>query len=95
MNEISAQELEQQIAEIEGFQVMITRGGRNVRNDKHGFCPWDGINRTKRDRTVSDFKKKFEEKYRGYSIEIIEVDGNIAHGNTNLENVREGYSNGN
>lgn len=95
MNEISAQELERQIDEIEGFQVMITRGGRNVRNDKHGFRPWDGINRTKRDRTVSDFKKKFEEKYSGYSIEIIEVDGNTAHGNTKLENVREGYSNGN
>ena len=95
MNEISAQELEEQIYEIEGFQVMITCGGRNVRDDKRDFHPWKWRNRTKGDRTVSDFKKKFEEKYRGYSIEIIEVDGNIAHGNTKLENVREGYSNGN
>lgn len=95
MNEISAQELERQIAQIEGFQVMITRGGKNVRDDCHDFYPWKWINRTKGDRKVSDFKRKFEDEYRGYSIEILEVDDNMAHGNTKLENVREGYCNEN
>lgn len=41
--------------------------------------------------TVADWKNRFNRIYPGYTVEVLEADGGIAHGNTKLESVRATY----
>jgi hypothetical protein len=40
---------------------------------------------------VNDFLEKFASVYGGYSCDVIEANGSVAHGNKLLESVRASY----
>ena len=84
--------VEKKIWHLEGFDVAITQNGKDVRGDKSNFKQWDGQRQTRNDSTVADFVKKFENKYPGYSVNVLHPNGNVAHGSKKLGNLRDEYN---
>lgn len=84
--------VEKQIRKIEGFDVNFTRDGKNVRGDKKGFNQWDGKKQSKNNMTACKFEQKFQKRYPGYDVEILDGNGDVVtRGQTNLGTIRDSY----
>ena len=83
--------VEKKIWDVEGFDVVIRKDGKDVHGNKMGLPQWRGENRTKETSTVKDFEKKFQQQYPGYEVDVLDGDGQAVHGNTLLKNVRDTY----
>jgi len=82
-----------QIAEVEGFDVIVTQGGQVVDPTENGVLGAYGYTKAlKHTKTVADWKQeRFEPQYPGYSCHVLKEDGTKAAGNTALRTVRESY----
>ena len=82
--------VEGQIRRLEGFEVSFLHpDGRDVRSDMRDLPSYDFERRLGDDRTVADWKRiRFQERYRGFDIEVRDTDGSRVHGNTLLGSLR-------
>lgn len=82
-----------QIAELEGFDIVVTQNGAPVDPRQNGVLgPYDYLKALKHSKTVSDWKiERFQTSYPGYSCDVLLEDGSVAPGQTTLRTVRESY----
>jgi hypothetical protein len=82
-----------QIAEVEGFDVIVTQNGNHVDPKLNGVLgPYPYRKKLKHSCTVSDWRReRFEATYPGYSCIVLEEDGTQATGQKSLRAVRETY----
>jgi len=87
------QRIENKILKVEGFAVKIrTPDRRDVRSDKTGLPSYQFERAANGDSTVADWKRlRFEPRYSGYEVEVLDGRGRRVPGNTKLSNVRETY----
>lgn len=83
--------VEKRIFEIEGFQVDITRDGKNVRDDLLLPKQYEAERMTRNSMTVGDWKNKFKRQYPGYDVIVYKNDGCKARGQSKLCTVRDTY----
>lgn len=83
--------VEKRIFEIEGFQVDITKDGKNVRGDMQLPKQYEAERMTRNSMTVGDWKNKFRTQYAGYDAVVYKNDGSKASGQTKLATVRDTY----
>jgi hypothetical protein len=89
----TVRQLEGRIERIEGFRVRLLHpGGRDVRGDRANL-PQYGYERAASDgANVRRWKDvRFTPSYSGWDVEVLESDGNPAHGRTLLSTVRATY----
>ncbi|MCR3760408.1 hypothetical protein KYB31_15630 [Clostridium felsineum] len=85
--------VEKKIWDVEGFDVRIKHNGSDVRGDKNGLPQYDKVNAAKNIMTVGTWKaKRFSIKYPGYDVEVLNSDGSVASGQTQLGTVRDTYN---
>jgi hypothetical protein len=82
---------------VEGLRVLQVLNKRNskiIRKNRHGFRKYPMSKRLDKDNTVSDYIRRFEQVYPGYTCIVgkrkkrIGMKRQPAHGNTKLRNVR-------
>ncbi|MEQ8436529.1 MAG: hypothetical protein RIB65_03495 [Ilumatobacter fluminis] len=86
--------VEKRIYEIEGFEVRVrhSHGGRDVRSDKSNVKQYPYKRALKHSKNVKAWREgRFASTYPGYSVEVLDADGQVAHGGTLLGTVRDGY----
>jgi hypothetical protein len=83
--------VEKKIYDIEDFDVVILRDGKDVRGDASLPTQFAGQKRTKNSATVADFRAKFQRQYPGYSVNVLLANGDVAPGQTQLGTVRDTY----
>lgn len=83
--------VEKRIFDVEEFEVVIRRNGRDVRSDATLPTQYAAQRKTRNSSSVSDFKSKFQVQYPGYEIEVLKADGTKASGQTKLSTVRDTY----
>lgn len=83
--------VEKRIFDIEEFEVVILRNGRDVRSDASLPTQYAAQRKTRNSCSVSDFKNKFQMQYPGYDIDVLKADGTKASGQTDLSTVRDTY----
>jgi hypothetical protein len=83
--------VEIKILETEGFEVRIKNNGKDLRGDKGGLPQWPGLRASRNAMTVSQWKGKFSNKYPGYEVDVLDVNGEVVSGNTLLATVRDTY----
>jgi hypothetical protein len=87
--------VENQIANLEGFDVAFTQFDRDIRGDKDGL---PGFARhydkaASGNITVERWKvTRFRPHYPGYDVDVLYSDGRVAQGNTLLRTIRESYA---
>jgi hypothetical protein len=89
------QEVEKQIWDIEGFDVVIRhKDGSDVQGAKTGLPLCNQFGKAaKNDWTVADWRAgRFSPRYREFDVTVLDGDGNEVHGLTKLGNVRDTYS---
>ena len=80
------------LSELEGFDVeVIDAAGNSADLKGNGFVAYPHERKAKGATTVTDWKTRFHNAYPGYSCNVLNEDGSIAHGNTKLESVRATY----
>lgn len=86
--------VEKRIWDIEGFAVIIRHvDGRDMRGDRTGIPMYDFERMAKNSITVSAWKQqRFLPKYPGFDVDVLDVLGNTAAGNTLLATVRDSYT---
>jgi len=84
--------VEKKIWETEGFDVRFTYKGKDVRGDKQGIPQWAGKNHSRNDMTVARWKEKFKQQYPGYDVEVLDGNGDVVQGRTQLSTLRDTYS---
>ena len=85
--------IERRIGNVEQFNVRIRHlDGRNVRSDMDNI-PQYHFERAARDAmTVADWiEQRFRPSFPGFGVQVLDGNGEVAHGNTLLENVRDSY----
>ncbi len=82
-----------QIAEVEGFDIVVTRNGRRVDPKANGVLGiYNYLKALKHSKTVAGWKaERFHICYPGYSCDVLMEDGTVAAGQTTLRTVRESY----
>ena len=85
------QNVEKRIFEIEGFQVDITKDGKNVRGDLKLPKQYEAERMSKNSMTVRDWKNKFKKQYPGYDVVVYKNNGDKSSGQTKLATVRDTY----
>ncbi len=83
--------VEKTIFSIEGFEVRITKNGKDVRDDASLPTNFISGKMTKNAANASYFKDKFCKQFPGYEIDVLDVNGNKVRGNTLLATVRDSY----
>lgn len=83
--------IEKTVYELEGFQIVITQKGANVRGDKFIPRQYDAAKMSKNSFTVREWQDKFQSQFPGYEALVLYADGSVARGNTCLSTVRESY----
>ena len=84
--------VEKRIWDKEGFDVRITKDGKDARGDKNISTSWPYEKQSKNSMTVKEFRDKFEEVFPGYSVDVLDDNGEAVIGNTLLGNVRDTYN---
>lgn len=80
------------LSDLEGFDVQVFDNSGNPADPKiNGLPAYPHERKAKGSITVTDWKARFHKTYLGYTCEVLNEDGTIAHGNTKLEKVRESY----
>lgn len=79
-----------EIEQLEGITVQIfTPNGQLVNLDTQGLPAYAYTKKAPGTMTVVDWRTgRFERSYPGYTCEVLNKDGTVAHGNTQLKNVR-------
>jgi hypothetical protein len=81
------------IADIEGFDLIIKRGGKPVpahENGTIGPYPYEKMANSKW--TIAEWKsKRFEANYDGFTCDVLLEDGSLAYANMSLNGVRLSY----
>jgi hypothetical protein len=85
--------VEKKIWDIEGFAVTILHlDGRDVRGDMERLPTYTFERAAKNEMTVTDWKEtRFKSIYVGFNVEVLNGNGEVAHGSTKLGNVRDSY----
>lgn len=85
--------VEKQIWDVEGFAVRILHlSGKDVRGDRMGMPAYPFRSPAKNDASVEQWKEsRFRQAYPGFRVEVLDCDGDAAHGNTRLGTVRDSY----
>ena len=86
--------VEKQIWDLEGFAVTIRyEDGRDVRGDRKGLPSYSHLERAaKNSMTVAQWKdQRFRDRYPGFDVDVLDGDGEAAHGGTLLGTVRDSY----
>jgi hypothetical protein len=85
--------VEKQIWDIEGFDVRILHlDGRDVRGDRQGIPSWPYERAARNQSTVSAWRDdRFSLTYPGFAVEVLDGNGDPAHGSMNLGKVRDTY----
>ena len=85
--------VEKKIWDVEGFDVCFKHGGKDVRGDKSGLPQYTYERSAKNDMTVAEYKKKrVDQNFPGYELDVLDGDGNPVPGQTKLSTVRDSYS---
>lgn len=81
------------IADLEGFDLVVRRGGKKVDITQNGALgPYSWEKKLAHTKTVTDYKRlRFEACYPGYTCDVLSEDGSVAAGQTTLRTVRESY----
>lgn len=81
------------IAELEGFDIIVTKDNHVVDTTLNGILgPYSYDRKLKHTKTVADFKnERFEATYPGYSCKVLLGNGDVAAPQTSLRTVRESY----
>lgn len=84
--------IEKRIEKIEGFRVEFKdASGKNLRSDKNIPKQYEAERMTRNSFTVSEFKGKLQRQFPGYDFDVLNSDGTVARGQTNLCTVRDTY----
>lgn len=83
--------VEKKIFDVEGFEVTIRCGGKDVRSDASLPKQYAGQRMTKNSASVSEFKEKFRRQYPGFTVDVLKNDGLKASGQMKLSTVRDTY----
>lgn len=83
--------IEKRIYDVEGFQVIIKKDGKDVRGDASLPNQYKGEKMSKNSYSVKEWKDKFQKQYAGYSADILKSNGDKASGQTKLSTVRDTY----
>ncbi len=90
---VTVQTRARQVAQIEGFDVTVTRNGKAIEPSENGILgsyPFD--RKLTGSKTVADWKRdRFEKTYHGYSCRVHYENGTEAPGQTLLSTVRSTY----
>ena len=62
-----------------------------MRSDKNIPKQYEAERMTRNSFTVSEFKEKLRRQFPGYDFDVLNADGTIARGQTNLCTVRDTY----
>lgn len=86
--------VEKKIWDIEGFDITFLHAdGRNVHGALANIPQYPYVNAAANDRTVTEWKtKRFAMTYPGFEVQVIDGNGNQAHGATKLGTVRDSYT---
>jgi hypothetical protein len=86
--------VEKRIWDVEGFAVIIRHAdGRDMRGDRTGITMYDFTRMAKNSMTVSGWKEqRFNPKYLGFDVDVLDAYGDAAAGNTLLSTVRDSYT---
>ena len=85
--------VEKRIWDVEDFEVVFMKDGRDVRSDKGNIPQYEKERAAKDSMTVSEWKKKrFHTQYAGYDVVVLDGDGNPVPGQTTLGRVRDSYT---
>lgn len=80
------------LSNLEGFDVQVFDSAGNSADLKiNGLPAYPHERKAKGSTTVANWKNRFNNTYSGYTVEVLDADGAIAHGNTKLESVRATY----
>jgi hypothetical protein len=78
-----------EIESLEGFKILIYDGFGNLADlDLQGLPPYGYGKKASGSTTVIAWKNRFHQSYPGYTCDVLDKNGNIAHGNTLLKNIR-------
>ena len=84
------------ISTFEGFRIVVTQSGEPVDENLQGALNNIDYNHNHRARNtwnVARWKeRRFEAAYPNYSCNVLDGEGNVVHGNTNLGNLRASYA---
>lgn len=83
--------IEKRIYDVEGFQVIIKRDGKDVRGDLSLPNQYQAERMSKNSFSVKEWQEKFKKQYAGYSADVLKADGAKASGQTKLSTVRDTY----
>lgn len=85
--------VEKRIWDVEQFQVVIRHGdGRDMRGDRTGIPMYPFERMAKSSMTVAQWKdQRFNPSYPGFDVDVMDVVGNFAAGNTQLSTIRDSY----
>lgn len=83
--------VEKRIYDVEGFQVIIKKDGKDVRGDSSLPSQYKAERMSKNSFSVKDWKDKFQKQYAGYSVDVLKANGDKASGQTKLSTVRDTY----
>ena len=83
--------IENRIFDVEGFEVIIMKDGKNIRSDAVLPVQYNAQRMTKNAATVGDFKAKFRSQFPGFDVEVLMGNGTTAFGQTLLSTVRDSY----
>lgn len=83
--------VEKRIYDVEGFQVVIKKEGKDVRGDASLPTQYQAAKMSKNSFSVKNWQDKFQRQYPGYSADVLKANGNKATGQTCLSTVRDTY----
>ncbi len=83
--------VEKTIFNIEGFNVIIKKDGKDVRSDASLPSNYRAGKMTKNAASVSYFQEKWYKQFPGYEIEVLDNEGVEQRGNVLLSTVRDTY----
>lgn len=83
--------IEKKIYDVEGFEVVVKKDGKDVRGDATLPCQYKAERMSKNSYSVKEWKEKFRRQYAGYEIDVLKADGSKASGQMKLSTVRDTY----
>lgn len=86
--------VEKRIWDIEGFDVIIRHAdGRDMRGDRQGIPPYQYDRAARNSMTVAAWiDQRFNQRYPGLAVDVLDGYGNVVVGNTLLATVRDSYA---
>lgn len=83
--------VEKRIYDVEGFQVVIKKDGKDVRGDASLPNQYQAEKMSKNSFSVKEWQEKFKRQYAGYAVDVLKSDGKKASGQMLLSTVRDTY----